>query len=259
MMLPSRSAGAFTISIILLAVLPVRTRAQEGSWTISAGAGYAHLVLGEVNQDLVNDVQGYNDAGLYLPPFPSASPTTAYTGKLTYRADRDFSWSLSVLTAKRTVSTAWADPYDNLHLVRTIGSTTALLGIGYHLPAGIDGEIYGETQIGFVFAKATAAADWIKTILVKDSTGADHTETVIRDDVRGTWKKMKLAVAVAVGGTLRIAGPFFLQAEAAYRFAQIGKIDGTKTTFGVTSDQTTTINFDYSGYVLTAGIGILFE
>ena len=247
------------VLVLLFALKPLSVSAQEGSWTVSAGGGYAYVFLGQVKGDMDRDVKGYNAVGLLLPPFPSPSSAFALSGKATYRFDREYSWSISLGAVKRTVGTSWEDGTYALSLDRTIGSTTALLGLAYHFPADLGGDLYAEVQLGYLFAKATSSANWTKTTKVADSTGAYVLVKETLDDTRGTFTKSKLIVAAAVGGTLRISGPFFLRGEAVYRFGQMGKIDGSKTQFGQTVDQTTSIEFDFSALVVSVSIGIEFD
>lgn len=256
-----RSDAATACAVIAaLASFQRTASAQEGTWSFSAGGGYAYIFLADVKSDMDRDVKGYNDSGLLLPPFPSPSPAFTYGGKADYRFDRDYSFSFSLGIAKRTVGTSWHDGTYSISLSRTIGSTTALLGLAYHLPTGFDEDLYAEVQLGYLYAKATSAADWDKsTKVVTDTTGNYIIVHETLDDTRATFSKSKLIVGATIGGTLHVSGPFFIRGEVAYRFGQIGKIDGQKTQFGQTVDQTTSIEFDLSGVMLTASVGIEFD
>ena len=256
--LSDHGARAWGLALVL-AMLPSMLPAQEGTWTVSAGGGYAYIFLDAVKGDMDRDVRGYNNAGLLLPPFPSPSSTLALEGKATYRFDREFSWSFTLNSSSRTVGTSWEDGTYALSLERTLSSVTAMLGLGYHLPTGYDQDVYLEVQLGYLFAKATSSADWTKSTKVADSTGMYVTVMETLDDTRAKFTKSKLIVAAALGGTLRISGPLFIRGEALYRFGQIGTIDGTKTQFGQSVPQTTSIEFDFSGIFLTAGLGIEFD
>ncbi len=244
----------FSVATSSFLLIPSTARAQEGTWTFSGSAGYAYISLSDVKADMRRDVDIYNSTGHQLPPFPSVSPALAIAGKVDYRFERDFSASLSLFHASRRVESSYENAEHSLALVRDVGSTAALLGIAQHFPAGPAGDLYIEGQLGMLFAKATSSIDWIRTYKMTDSSLTYVTE--VQDDTRGTFRKSKLIFTIACGGTLAVVSPFIVRAEAVYRFAQIGKIDGTTTKFGLNQDQTTSINFDYSGFAVTIGIGI---
>lgn len=228
--------------------------AQEGTWSFSGSVGYSYRSLSDVNNDLRRDVDGYNSVGHRLPGFPSISPAFVFTGKIGYRFERDFSGSVSVLHGSRNVRTSYKNVEHSLSLERTVGSTTAMFGIAQHFPAGPSADVFIEVQLGMLFARATSSIDWVRTYKLTDSSLTYVTE--VQDDTRGTFKKSKLVVAAAFGGTLTPVSPFILRGEVTYRFAKIGKIDGTIMKFGQTQDQTTSIDFDFSGFTFTVGLGI---
>lgn len=236
-------------------IIPVgAVSAQEGMWTLSAGGGYALINLSAVKSDMERDVRIYNEAGFGLPPFPSPGPGTAFTATATYRFDREYSVALNAYHDTRTVQSSWSDPEDALSLKRRLKATVVSAGILYHFPTEMDSDLFAEVELGILFARATSYALWTHTEKFSDSTLTYVTETI--DDTRGVFEKSKLIVSAAMGGSVRVFGPFFLRGTVLYRLGQIGTIDGVITKFGQTADQTTSVDFNFSGFLLLATVGI---
>ncbi len=230
--------------------------AQEGMWTLSGGGGYALINLNAVKGDMERDVRIYNEAGFQLPPFPSPGPGVAFTATATYRFDREYSIALNAYHDTRTVETSWSSPEDALSLKRRLKATVVSAGVVYHFPAEMDSDLFAEVELGMLFARATSYALWTHTEKLSDSTLTLVTETI--DDTRGVFEKSKLIVSASLGGSIRLFGPLFLRGVVLYRLGQIGKIDGSIVKFGQTSDQTTSVDFNFSGFLLLAAIGIEF-
>ncbi len=228
--------------------------AQEGSWTLSGGAGYALISLSAVKGDMERDVRIYNENGHELPPFPSPSPGVAFTANATYRFDREYSISLNACHDTRTVESSWSSPEVALSLKRRIKSTVVSAGLLYHFPSATDSDLFAEVEIGILFARATSYALWTHTEKLSDSSLTYV--TLVLDDTRGVFEKSKLIVSAGMGGSIRLLGPLFLRGKMLYRFGQIGKIDGSVTKFGQTVDQTTSVDFNFSGFLFLASVGI---
>lgn len=237
-----------------LLVQPVA--AQEGTWTLSGGAGYAAISLSAVRNDMERDVNIYNSVGHELPPFPSPVSALALNARGSYRFDRDYSFSLNAYYDGRTVETSWSSTEDELSLKRRIKATVVSAGLSYHFPSEQDTDLYAEIQLGMLFARATSYALWKHTEKLSDTTLTLVTE--ILDDTRGIFVKSKMIVSASLGGSVRLFGPLIFRGELTYRLGQIGKIDGTVTKFGQTTDQTTSVEFDFSGALILATIGYEF-
>lgn len=248
----SRHAGAAVVLLIVVHSAP----AQEGTWTISGGGGYALISLSAVAGDMERDVRIYNEAGLLVPPFPSPGPGVALTASGTYRFDRDYSVSFNAYHDTRTVQTSWANPEDALSLKRRIKATVISTGLLYHFPTDMDSDLFAEVELGMLFARATSYALWTHTEKLSDTSLTTVTE--VYDDTRGVFEKSKLIVSAGVGGWIRLAGPMILRGKALYRLGQIGTIDGSIVKFGQTSDQTTSIEFNLSGFLFLMSVGIEF-
>ncbi|MEX1138129.1 MAG: hypothetical protein WEB33_04000 [Bacteroidota bacterium] len=232
-------------------IIPVAGLAQEGTWTLSAGAGYAIISLGAVKADMERDVGTYNEAGFGLPPFPSPSPGIALTAAASYRFDRDYSFSINAHHDTRTVETSWSNQEDDISLKRRIKATVVSAGVVHHFPGTLDTDIFVEVEVGILFARATSYAYWTHTEKLFDSTS-----TEVLGDTRGVFERSKMIASVGAGGSVRLFGPMFLRGKLLYRVGQLGKIDGSITKFGQTMDQTTTIEFNFSGFLILASIGI---
>jgi hypothetical protein len=50
----------------------------------------------------------------------------------------------------------------------------------------------------------------------------------------------------------------FIRGEAGYRVAQVGELDGDITRFGVQSNESSTTMFDFSGVLVSIGVGVAF-
>ena len=246
-----RSIAAFGL------LVPMGTGlAQEGSWTLSGGAGYALISLTAVKSDMERDVRIYNEAGHELPAFPSPGPGVALTATAAYRFGREYSVALNAYHDTRTVETSWANPEDALSLKRRLKASVISTGLLYHFPSDADSDIFAEVEIGMLFARATSYALWTHTEKLSDTSLTVVTEVV--DDTRGVFEKSKLIVSAALGGSIRLLGPVFLRGKMLYRLGQIGKIDGSITKFGQTVDQTTSVDFNFSGLLILASVGIEF-
>jgi hypothetical protein len=171
-----------------------------------------------------------------------------------YRFDREYSVALNAYHDSRTVETAWSSPEDALSLKRRIKATVISGGLLFHLPTDMDSDLFAEVEIGMLFARATSYALWTHTEKMSDTSLTVVTE--IFDDTRGVFEKSKLIVSAALGGSLRLFGPMILRGKVLYRLGQIGTMDGSIVKFGQTADQTTSIEFNFSGFLILGSIGI---
>ncbi|MEP0821270.1 MAG: hypothetical protein HRF44_00345 [Ignavibacterium sp.] len=239
-------------SLAVVDVLP----AQEGGWTVSAGAGYALISFSAIKEDMERDVRIYNENGYEIPPFPSPSPAPAFAAKASYRFDRDYSVSISFHHDERTVATSWVHPERMLSLERSLRAMVIAGGLAYHFPAGSDHDLYAEVEIGMILTRATSSAYRTQTEKLSDTSLT--TITIVHDDTRGVYRKSKLTAIATLGGVHPLIGPVVLRWEALYRLGQVGIITGRVTTFGQTNDQDSSVPFDYSGIMVLVSIGVQF-
>jgi hypothetical protein len=75
-------------------------------------------------------------------------------------------------------------------------------------------------------------------------------------DSDGNCKKAKTSAAFFVGADVPLFLRVFLKGEAGYRVAQVGELDSDITRFGVQSDGSSTTLFNFSGFVVSVGVGI---
>lgn len=228
--------------------------AQEGTWTFSASVGYATLEMTAVDDDNRNDVEGFNDAGIPIGPFPLLNTSPFFTGKVHYRLDREFGASLRVQYFSKEVATLFDHPDEFLHLTRSVGATDIAGALVYYpqfQPYAF--EWYIELNIAWTFAQARAIANGEKNFKIDGQTNFVKTF-----DSDGNYKKSKLGVGIGTGVTMALTGPLFLRGEVSYKFAQMGTLDGTVRRFDSTTPQGTTIEFNFSGFLLSAGVGVEF-
>lgn len=240
------------VSFILLTVAACFSHAQERTFSFSLSAGYARLSLDQVDEDNQRDVEGWNRQGLPVGSFPSMKNAFMLSLKGVYRYERDVAFSLSVSDGSREVSTTYNTPEQTFTLVRSVGFTDFTFGVLYHVPIYYDVvEGYAGADVGLMRARANAEAYGTKTIKIVDST-----QTVVTADTKGTYKASKTMVNVTLGTTVRVFEPMFLRAEAQYKVGKVGKMDGHVTRMGSEGEETTSIEFDFSGFFFTLGIGV---
>ncbi len=237
--------GLFVVTLV---------QAQERTFTLSLSAGLAHMSLDQVDQDNQSDVEGWNRQGIFIGSFPSLKNAFMLSAKGSYRYDRDVAFSFSFSDASREVSTLYNTPEQTLKLVRSVGFTDATFGVVYHFPLYYDlAESYAGAEVGLMWARAHAEAYGTRTLKIVDST-----ETFPTLDTKGTYNATKTMVNALVGMHVRVFESLFLSAELKYKVGKVGKMDGHVTRIGSEGDETTSIEFDYSGLLITLGLGVKF-
>lgn len=233
---------------------PLQLRAQEGTWSVSGAVGYGVLSLGDVDSKNSRDVQGYNDQALFVEEMPSLKAAPMYFAKVTYRATREFGFSLSVLYSTKEVSTVYNGSDDYLMLKRGVSSTDVTLGMAYFPSAQpYFLEWYVQGDIGLLLGRANA--ETFGTHTYKVGGQPDVRPTI---DTKGIYDKSKLDVAVRIGANIPLVRKFFLRPEGGYRLAVLGKLNGTVSRLSGTTSEETSIDFDYSAFFATLGVGIEF-
>lgn len=244
-----RSEPAVVLGLLLAVAAPAP--GQEGSWTLSAGAGYALINFAAVKADMERDVRGYNESGYPIPSFPSPGPGRALNARVGYRFERDFSFSLSASQDERTVETSFTDPDRSLFLQRSLRATYVSVGLVYHFPAGVLFDLQAEAGVGMINTRATSRA-----FGTSEEKSADTVITLVDYDSRGEFKKSQLTAHAAVGGHVRVLGPAIVRWEAAYRFGRMGTIVGDLYQFEERKELESTVPFDYSGFLFLVSIGV---
>jgi hypothetical protein len=249
----SRSArGCLIWTILFLGVLsfPHTLHAQYRKWSVGAAFGYNQLNLNSVDEKNQSDVAGWARQGLFLGQLGSVKRSPFYSLGVSYRYDRDLGVSLTGSYWTKTVSSSYNGPDASLQLERGVGSTDIMLGISYYpsvRPFFL--EWYVQTNLGVSLARATAKA--VGSQMIKTGPVLIPVTFV---DTDGTYTKSKISVGILVGADIPLIGGLSLMTEAGYRFAQFGTMDGDVTQMGVQSVQTSTIEFDYSGFQVSAGL-----
>lgn len=226
--------------------------AQRHPWSLAASAGISVLSLGAVDDDNAADAQGWALQGYPVSQFPSLKQAALYSMQVSYRHDREFAVSLLALYSSKTVRASYHAPDADLDLARGAGSTDIILGIAYY-PAARPYflEWYLQATFGLTFAHATANAVGFRNVKI---AGVPTPQPFVETDA--TFSKTKTSVGAGAGIDVPIVSRVAIKAEVLYRVAQVGAINGTVTRFGEQSDATTTIDFDYSGFLFSTGIRV---
>lgn len=243
----------FSIAGVITVMLSVSAlNAQNHPWSVSGSAGISVLSLGAVDDDNAADARGWASQGYPISQFPSLKAASLYAARLSYRQDREFAVSLIALYSLKTVRASYHSHDADLDLSRGIESTDVILGVAYY-PAARPYflEWYLQATFGLTFGNATATATGVRTANV---SGGSTPQPFIETDAR--FSKTKPSVSAGAGMDIPLLPRVALKTEALYRFAQFGVMSGTVTRFGERRDETTTIDFNYSGFLLTAGIRI---
>lgn len=240
--------------ILLATLLSVSTllEAQIHRWSVTGSAGAAILSLGSVDDDNAADAAGWARQGVAVSPFSSVKTGMLYAGQISYRYDRELSLALKLSYSTKNVTSSYRGANAELDLDRGIGSTGADVALAYYpswRPYFL--EWYAQAGFGLTFARATAKARGITYIKI---AGVPTPEPLVDTDAR--FKKTRMSVTAGLGMDIPLVNAFALKAEALYRFAQVGVMEGDVTRFGQTSVEPTTIEFNYSGFLLTAGIKV---
>jgi opacity protein-like surface antigen len=150
------------------------------------------------------------------------------------------------------VQASFHSPDAGLDLSRSAGSTDVVLALAYY-PAARPYflEWYLQATFGLTFAHASANAVGFQNVKI---AGVPTPEYFV--DTEAKFSKTKTSVGAGAGLEIPLVSRVALNAEALYRFAQMGAMNGTLTRFGDQTDATTTIEFNYSGFLLSAGIRV---
>jgi len=249
---PRRTLVWLTVIALAFGTRPGHLNAQDRSWSISGSVGYARLSLDDVDGDNSADAEGWNRQGIPVGAFASMKWSPVFSGRVQYRLNREFAFSLTALYNSKRVTASYNSPEASLSLIRTVGSSGVSLGIA-HFPSAQPYFLqwYLQVDMALTFARATAEAYGTRTVKV----GGEPTLIPLAE-TSGTYKKSKVTVGIFLGADVPIVRPMFFRFEAGYRVAQFGKLGGDVTRFGEHTTETTTVEFDYSGFLLTAGVGM---
>jgi hypothetical protein len=225
--------------------------AQDRTFSISGSAGYSFLSLGIVDAKNASDVVGWNNLGIPVSDFPSVRQSPFFSGRLTYRSTRDLGFSVYGAYFSKSVVSAYVGPDASLQLERSVGATELSLGVTYY-PAVQPYFLqwYLGVNLGVFYARASTRA--FGTQSTKPSDVGISSPLV---DSEGAYKETKPSVSLSVGADMPLLLGIFMKGEAGYRFSQIGQMSGDITQSGVHSIETSTTSFDFSGFLISVGVG----
>jgi hypothetical protein len=230
------------------------TVGQDRTFSLTGSAGYGLFSLSAVDAKNASDVVGWGSLGIPVSDFASMKQSPFLSGRITYRYDRDFSVSIYGSYFSKTVSSSYDGTNAMLQLERSVGATDLSLGIAYY-PAAQPNmfQWYLQVNLGILLARATAITEGTQA-----TKPAGFVIMVPLVDTQAKYKKAKTSAAFFVGADMPLFQRVFLKGEAGYRVAQVGELDGDITRFGVQTNVTSTTVFDFSGFVVSVGVGIAF-
>lgn len=241
------------VAVILLPLGASFLSAQERTFSFSLSAGLARLSLDQVDEDNQRDVEGWNRQGLLVGSFPSMKNAFMLSLKGWYRYDRDFAFSFSVSRGTREVSASSRTSEQTLKLNRSVGFTDVMVGVLYYVPISSDVvEGYAGAEVGMMYAQANADAYGATTIYDVDVPE----QTFVYLETDGAFSAKRTVAHLTLGTSLRVYAPVFLRMEAQYKIGPVGKMNGHVTRIGSEGEETTSIEFDFSGFFFTLGIGV---
>jgi hypothetical protein len=244
-----RASCAFLLTI---GALHPSALSQDRTFSLTASGGYGLLSLSAVDAKNTSDVVGWGNLGIPVNEFASVKQSPFVSGRITYRYTRDFSVSLYASYFSKTVFSSYGGSDAVLQLERSVSATDLSLGIAYY-PAVQPYlfQWYLQVNFGVLMARATA-----KAVGSQATKPAGVIVMVPLVDSEGNYKKTKTSAAFFVGADFPLFLRFFLKGEAGYRVAQMGELEGDITRFGVQSNESSTTPFDFSGFVVSIGVGI---
>jgi hypothetical protein len=225
---------------------------QDRTFSVTGSAGYSLLSLGAVDDKNASDVMGWGNLGIPVSGFASVKQSPFFSGCISYRFSREIAFSVSGSSFSKSVSSSFDGPDAQLQLERSVGATDLSLGVAYY-PAVQPYFLrwYLQVNLGVLLAHASTKA--IGTQNTKPA-GVGIVSPLV--DSEGDYKKTKPYAGFSVGTDVPLLTRIFLKGEAGYRFAQMGQFDGDITQFGVHSNETSATSFDFSGFMISVGVGI---
>jgi hypothetical protein len=247
----TRGCWAILLSVV---VFHQPIAAQDRTFSLTGSAGYGLLSLGAVDAKNASDVAGWTNLGFPLGSIASVKQSPFLSARMTYRYTRDFAISLYGSYFSKAVSSSYEGSDAVLKIDRSVGATDLCLGIAYY-PAAQPFllEWYLQVNLGVILARGTT-----RTIGSQAVKSGAVTTMVPFDDSEGIYRKTKTSASFFVGANIPLLRSLFLKGEAGYRLAQVGELDGSVTSFGVQSSMTSTTMFDFSGLLVSVGVGIEF-
>jgi len=248
-----RSLARFCAALLLtISVVQQSTLGQERTFSVTGSAGYGLLSLSAVDAKNASDVVGWGNLGIPVGSFASVKQSPFVSGRMSYRFSREIAFSIYGSYFSKSVSSSYEGTDALLHLDRSVGATDLSLGVAYY-PAAQPYFLqwYLQVNLGIIMARASTKAFGTQNT---KPTGVGFVSPLV--DSEGNYKKTKPTAAFFVGADMPLLSGVFLKGEAGYRSAQVGELDGDITLSGVHSNEISTTSFDFSGFVISVGVGI---
>lgn len=244
-------------SFIFLTVVFV-TPLLSQSFTLKTFYGYLRPQMTDVNRRIDTQMAAWRE--LLEEPLPSPkefSGQAIWGVELQYHLNDDYFLGLNISRYKDEVtsdyrSSAPTAPGRFLY-TRDAKATDVALHLDYYF--GYDEasllKTYFGLGIGLLFVQARS---------VTQSTFAITSSQVLLPliDTTGDFSGTAITALLSGGLDFKLAGSLSLWSEVGYRYAKIGKLDGTIRQINSSQNAafTTNTSFDFSGFYLQAGLGV---
>lgn len=238
--------------LLTIGAIQQPTLGQDRTFSMTGSAGYSLLSLGSVDDKNASDVIGWTKLGIPVSDFASVKQSFFLSGRLTYRFSREIAFSVYASSFSTSVSSSYNGPDAVLRLERSVGATDLALGVAY-FPAAQPYFLQWYLQVDLSVLLARASTKAIGTQNTKPTDIGVVSPLV---DSEGDYRKTKPCAAFSVGADVPLLAGIFLNGEAGYRFAMVGQLNGDITQSGTHSSETSATSFDFSGFLVSLGIGI---
>ena len=242
----------FAALFLIICTIQQPAPGQDRTFSITGSAGYSLLSLGAVDDKNASDVMGWGNLGIPVSGFASVKQSPFFSGCLTYCFSREIAFSIYASSSSKSVSSSYDGPDAILHLDRSVGATDLSLGVAYYpaiQPYFL--QWYLQVNLGVILAHASTKAFGTQNT---KPTDVGFVSPLV--DSEGKYTKTKPCAAFSVGADMPLYLGIFIKGEAGYRSAQVGELNGDITQFGVHSNETSTTFFDFSGFIVSLGVGI---
>ena len=241
-------------SLLTVGIIAQRMEGQDRGVSVTGSGGYGIFNLAAVDAKNAADVAGWSALGVPLSNFVSVKQSPFFSGRVTYRTTREFAVSLYASTFSKSASASYRGSDTQLQLDRSVGATDITVGIAYYPAAQPYGfQWYLQTNLGVILARASANAYGEQA-----SKQGAVTVMVPLVNSEANYRKTKTCAAFCLGADVPLSSGVFLKGEGGYRVAQVGQLNADTVDFGVPGTQISTTIFDYSGLVVSLGVGIDF-
>lgn len=218
--------------------------------------GYVAPRLTDVNNQIESQITGWeNLLGVAVPSPGKIDGSSLIGGRVQHHFNDEYFIALDFSRYEQEVTTdlkvtTGALPFDFLYQ-RDVETFEAVLNLGSYFRYDSERRwnIYIEFGAGLLAAKARS------TTTLTYTAGNTKEEAVA---TYGTFSRSTLAAMLATGLEWRLTGAISLWGTAGYRYAKVGRMEGTATRLNNNPNAafTTNSSFDFSGFYFRTGLGL---